>query len=854
MRRLWCTCKTGLISIIILFCFFTAQASEEAIRHTRLGKAYFESGNLEEALKEFQTASELSPEDTDILYNLGGTLEKLGRHEEAVSQFATIKEMNPEDTEAARRLKLNLNLLLDNLKQQTATRADDASLWMQIALISRELELHDSTIEASRRAISINPNIPYVHHALARALFSKGQVKEAFAAIEKAFALKPEDDDIFSLLQTISAEMEKYDENNGTDNVDVDAALADTAADSGGISEQIRVLSEAGDWEAAISILETALIRMPDNTVMQSKLEELKGYITNAENASRHFERGQGYLEEERYLLAEEQLIRAEKTVPNRLDFRQLNMAFAQALTGLERYEESLSRINRVISQNPSDLSARISKAQLLMTLGKKEEALAEYETVVNSSSELKAANPGPIMKAESALSSHQNMIRIRYWGGLLALLSLLASVGYFVYRSPQIQHKLLLKKAENSINSGNWHKSADALSNLLILENLTPREKHWALLNHATSLIHTGNNAQAIQQAKKALALNPNHRETHLTYARAALKTKLISKEALYEYKMLLDTEPENGELILHLSSIFTDPSKKNVTAFQKDLFPSDGEAVLMKALKLRPADPAILRSLGDRFTKINRLDKTAVSVYEKLLRLDFENKNLHKLLASAYQHNENFEGVIRELKYIFQTDTTDPSLHDMFVNAHEKLNALPALLLEYEAMIQAEPDDMMLNERISALRRKYSVGRTNQPEPASITSSPPPPADLEDIWARTKLMIQSGKYNQAITSLKALINSGHNHIEASLLLIQAFLGKGLHDLAWEQYCSLNVDDTMVSPQEKAVFYELARSLEDNDRLREAWEIFDLICRVDISYEDAFERFEQLDEYVRKV
>lgn len=833
-----------------------AQDSEIAARHMRLGKAYYDSKNLEASLEEYLKALEILPENTDILFNIGGIYQKLNRFDEAIGFFSAIIEISPQDNEAKKQLDASMNGYLNELKKQASYNQEDSGIWSQIAMVSSRLKLHRETIDSAQKALSINPNLPYVYSALADAYMAFEQVNDAFNAIEKAFALKPDDDDIFNKLQEISLEKEKYrtGASDTADNIDIALSaqvLPDTDA---GLTEQIRLLVEKGDWESAIALLEMALIQFPENSLLPSKITELKGFLANSENSKRYYDRGIKNLQDKNYRQALEQLTKAEEIKPNRLDFRALSQAFVDCYMGLNSLDQALNRAKASLEQNPTDLQFRAIYAQLLFDSGKKEQAIEEFKKILDAPDAQKKANPGPVKTAQAALDSHKMRKKALFWGGTFALLSGLFIAIYSFSKMSFVKKKKWTKQASKALESKKWRNAVDALENLTNIDTLTAGEKNWAHLNLGEALLNIGQHNKAIIQCKKALVLNPNNREAHLIYARSCLKSRLSTKDAMYEYKLLLEAEPDNQELILHLASLFADPNKKQNTSFQKDLFPNDGEAILVKALKFRPEDTTILRALGDKFINSHRTDKEATTVYDKLLRLDYENNSLRRLLAEAYYTAGNYLNSIREIKHIFRTDSSDPKLHDLLIASYEKMNNIPDLLVEYENLMQADPEDMLIAEKISTLRLKYSGGKKQAPASSILQHSTiEAPSNNDELWDRANALMKSGQHNQGIAILKGLIESEVKVRESSMLIISAFIEKGLVEMAWEQYCATDIEETSINPKEKAVIYALGRALEDSNKLREAWEIYDFLCRVDISYEDAFERFEELDEYIRK-
>ena len=69
-----------------------------------LGRFYFEQGEYESALSEFQKVLKFYPEDSRALYNLGLTYFELGRYELAITEFRKTIEVDPQNGDATKSL------------------------------------------------------------------------------------------------------------------------------------------------------------------------------------------------------------------------------------------------------------------------------------------------------------------------------------------------------------------------------------------------------------------------------------------------------------------------------------------------------------------------------------------------------------------------------------------------------------------------------------------------------------------------------------------------------------------------------------------------------------------------------
>ena len=68
--------------------------------HQNLGSAYYDQGQLDEAIKEYTTVLRLKPDYADAHYNLGIIYKTKGLKDEAKREFETVLKLRPNDPKA----------------------------------------------------------------------------------------------------------------------------------------------------------------------------------------------------------------------------------------------------------------------------------------------------------------------------------------------------------------------------------------------------------------------------------------------------------------------------------------------------------------------------------------------------------------------------------------------------------------------------------------------------------------------------------------------------------------------------------------------------------------------------------
>ncbi|UJR83949.1 hypothetical protein [Sandaracinus amylolyticus] len=114
---------SGLVALVIATFATSARAQtpsdEQARTHFESGRLYFERGEYDAALREFEAAYELSHR-TQLLYNIYLTLERLGRPGDAADRLEAFVAASPELDDEAR---ANFETRIANLRARAAELA-----------------------------------------------------------------------------------------------------------------------------------------------------------------------------------------------------------------------------------------------------------------------------------------------------------------------------------------------------------------------------------------------------------------------------------------------------------------------------------------------------------------------------------------------------------------------------------------------------------------------------------------------------------------------------------------------------------------------------------------------------------
>lgn len=152
---------------------------DRVVEHFRRGNSLFDDGDFAGALKEFQAALALVPDDPTILNNLGAALSLLGQHEDALAACKRTLLRNPDDS-----------VTLYNLGVSLA-----------------QLRRYDEAVAAYDRALSFMPDDPGTLANRGLALAHLGHSAEALTALDRAIELQPDDQGLVSCRRKILQEL-----------------------------------------------------------------------------------------------------------------------------------------------------------------------------------------------------------------------------------------------------------------------------------------------------------------------------------------------------------------------------------------------------------------------------------------------------------------------------------------------------------------------------------------------------------------------------------------------------------------------------------------------------------------------
>ena len=279
-----------------------------------------------------------------------------------------------------------------------ATKGNTDAYILLAALLDDELRATSEADAVLDRLVTVNADDARAWLAMRGWHAQRGDMAAAAEDVRRAVEVAPDD------LETLLAEFEL----KLAQQAFADAQAAATKAAELFPNEERVVRAEAilalrqGDREQAIALLEQGLERMPGQVALLMMLADTqlqRGDVAGGETTVEQLTKLTGGsnpavgLLKARVYMAQQQWLEAQRLLeevrpqanPNSDTTRQIDLYLGQCYEKLGQFDRQLEANQRVLSDDPNSVAARIGAAAALSASGRKEQALAEYEVIFNA-------------------------------------------------------------------------------------------------------------------------------------------------------------------------------------------------------------------------------------------------------------------------------------------------------------------------------------------------------------------------------------------------------------------------------------------------------------------------------------
>jgi tetratricopeptide (TPR) repeat protein len=169
------------------------------LAHNNLGHSFFQQGQVDEAIAQFQKAVEIEPDYAEAHNNLGNGFFQLGRVDEAIAQYQKALQIMPDNAEVRDNLgngffqQGRMGEAVSQYQKALEIEPDYAEAHNNLGNGFFQLGRVDEAISQYRKALQIKPDYADAQFNLGRALLQKGSIDEAIPHFQKALQIAPAD-------------------------------------------------------------------------------------------------------------------------------------------------------------------------------------------------------------------------------------------------------------------------------------------------------------------------------------------------------------------------------------------------------------------------------------------------------------------------------------------------------------------------------------------------------------------------------------------------------------------------------------------------------------------------------------
>jgi len=201
-----------------LFGHAIAVTKNNAVAHISLGNAFIQSGRIDDAIVQYQEASEINPNSAEAQNNLGNAFLQKGKVDEAVIHYQKALEVAPGYAQAHDDLgdvflhKGNESAAIQQFQMALEIDPKDARSHIDLGIALYQSGRMDEAIVQYQMALEISPDDTKTHNNLGLALYQSGRTDEAAAQYQSALDIDPKNADAHINLGNFFLQAKQFDD------------------------------------------------------------------------------------------------------------------------------------------------------------------------------------------------------------------------------------------------------------------------------------------------------------------------------------------------------------------------------------------------------------------------------------------------------------------------------------------------------------------------------------------------------------------------------------------------------------------------------------------------------------------
>ncbi|HZT36595.1 MAG TPA: tetratricopeptide repeat protein [Bryobacteraceae bacterium] len=371
----------------------------------QLGKAYFETGQLDKAEQCTARAIRQTPWDGALHYRLARIFQQTGRPDLARKEFAESARLRSADRQSVELLlecsrhiaRREIGDAMSVRQQLLANRALDPDVLVALGVTFAAAGLHAEALDPFEEAARRDPASFQARYNAGLAMLNTGRAADAIGYLRAGLALAPDSPDALSALSIAYVLSARYQEAKPAlehwiqlqpDNARARSMLALVDLRTGSPAESVRLLRKVipelkDDPKPRFLLIEALNATERQEEALQAADEAARLF---PDLAQAHLAKAQQLARIGRYQEAGPEFERALELAPGRVDAL-LGLAEVQQKQG--RYADSLATYRQALAADPASLTAILGAARDLLSLQK----LAEAREILERALERHAAS-----------------------------------------------------------------------------------------------------------------------------------------------------------------------------------------------------------------------------------------------------------------------------------------------------------------------------------------------------------------------------------------------------------------------------------------------------------------------------
>jgi tetratricopeptide (TPR) repeat protein len=258
-----------------------------------LGIAYYRSGKLVEAEREFAKAMDQDPTDIESVQMRGLSLYRLGQPAAAIPFLERVREWTPD---ANADVNYVLGLCYMNSQRYDEARGafaaqygvsrDSASAYLIIGQMLSHASLPELAAQAAQKAVDISPKLPLAHFLLGEVYLLKSDPQHALEQFEQERVINPAYPPVYDRLGDVYTRTAQYQQAQEA----LMKAISLDQTSTGPFIQMGKVLLRRNDPGTATLYLKHAAKMDPNNYITHTLLAQAYRSLGEEEDAKKEFD------------------------------------------------------------------------------------------------------------------------------------------------------------------------------------------------------------------------------------------------------------------------------------------------------------------------------------------------------------------------------------------------------------------------------------------------------------------------------------------------------------------------------------------------------------------------------------